>query len=97
MVIIYYRYICQFRHFYIFKPAQVGIPIWKGGKILEFGRKINLLKMRKFLADPALIASVLLSFFILFVCVERMKKDVYVEVDGKTMTYLEAINWVKEI
>lgn len=97
MVIIYYRYICQIRHFYIFKPAQVGIPIWKGGKILDVGRKITLLKIRKFLADPALIASVLLSFFILFVCLEKIKKDVYVEVDGKTTKISTSSSKVKDV
>ncbi|MCX7884048.1 MAG: ubiquitin-like domain-containing protein [Caloramator sp.] len=51
---------------------------------MEDSRKIALLKLRKLLTDPALIASVLLTLMILFVSVERMKKDVYVEVDGKT-------------
>lgn len=78
-------------------PAGLVYPILKGGKILEESRKIALLKIRKLLMDPAFIASVLLTLVVLFVSMERMKKDVYVEADGKISKITTNASKVKDV
>ncbi|SKA76721.1 Uncharacterized conserved protein YabE, contains G5 and tandem DUF348 domains [Caloramator quimbayensis] len=64
---------------------------------MENDRRLALLKLRKLLTEPALIASVLLTLVIFFVSMERMKKDVYVEVDGKTIKITTNASKVKDV
>lgn len=64
---------------------------------MESLKAITLQKLKRLFKDPAIITSVLLSVVIFCACVERMKKDVYIEVDGKISKVTTASSKVKDV